>query len=313
MSTTPSGLPLATRLARAGVPDSLAAVLAETCTMAGAERRGEASRCVLDQAGARPVVEWLEGQLEAEPGPREAVVAMLGAAAVLFGAEEAGRLVLRHVPEAAEVLGEMAQEAEDEAIEDPLLATAAKAEPMMMRAALEHAAASDPEYNHELYMDESVLLPGFLLLDQGDADPVELNGALVSTPRGFAFVLTDGMLSPATAALLPAGVAEKGAVLFALDALEGAVFLVPDSFGLLGTDRADGADPEDGTDGEDSLPLDIGPSPDGDLYAHFELPRGETVSLCLAYSQWPAGKQEVLRRRFETVVQRVADALRRSA
>jgi hypothetical protein len=273
--------------------------------MAGSERHGEAARCVLDQAGARPVVEWLEGQLEAEPGPRESVVAMLGAAAVLFGAEEAGRLVLRHVPEAAEVLGEMAQEAEDEAMEDPMLATAAKAEPMMMRAALEHAAASDPDYNHELYMDESVLLPGFLLLDQGDADPVELNGALVSTPRGFAFVLTDGMLSPATAALLPPGVPEKGAVLFALDDLEGAVFLVPDSFGLLGTDRADG-----GADREDSLPLDIGPSPDGDLYAHFELPRGETVSLCLAYSHWPAAKQEVLRRRFETVVERVAEALR---
>jgi hypothetical protein len=292
MPTTPPGLTLALRLAGAGIPDGLAAVLAEVCAVPPEKRTGEAAACVLDREGALKVVEWLEGQLGQDAQSRDAVVAMLGAGAVLFGAEESARLVLRHVPAAAAALEEMAGESEDAAGEDPLMSVEAKAEPLMLRAALERAAASDPQYNRELYMDESVLLPGFMLVPQADGETLELNGALVSTPGGFVFVLSDGMLSPGTASLLPPGRLKQGTLEFRLDQISDAVFLVPaalEEFDVAGTE--------------------LGTSPDGELYAHFEVPPDGVVSMCLVYTHWPVSRQEVLLRRFETVVGRVATAL----
>jgi hypothetical protein len=186
----------------------------------------------------------------------------------------------------------MAGESEDAAGEDPLMSVEAKAEPLMLRAALERAAASDPQYNRELYMDESVLLPGFMLVPQADGETLELNGALVSTPGGFVFVLSDGMLSPGTASLLPPGRLKQGTLEFRLDQISDAVFLVPaalEEFDVAGAE--------------------LGTSPDGELYAHFEVPPDGVVSMCLVYTHWPVSRQEVLLRRFETVVGRVATAL----
>jgi hypothetical protein len=187
----------------------------------------------------------------------------------------------------------MAQESEEAAWEDPLLSVEAKAEPLMVRAALEIAAASDPNFNRELYTDESVLMPGFMIVPQGNADPVELNGALVSTPGGFVFVLSDGLLSAETAGLLPVERLGKGAQEFLLGQISTAVFLVPDSVEEL--------EAGEGTE--------LGRSPDGELYAHFEVPPRGVVSIGLVYSHWPASRQEVLLRRFETIMERVEDAL----
>lgn len=294
MPTTPPGLTLALRLVDAGVPDGLAAVFAEACTLPPGRRTGEAAGCVLDQAGALRGVELLEGQLGPHVPTRDAVVALLGAGAVLFGAEESARLVLRHMPAAEQALQEMAQESEEAAWDDPLLSVEAKAEPLMLRAALERAAASDPHFDRELYMDESVLLPGFMIVPQANGDSVELNGALVSTPGGFVFVLSDGLLSEETAGLLPTGRLGEGSQEFLLRQVAAAVFLVPDSVEELGA--GEGAE--------------LGRSPDGELYAHFEVPPRGVVSIGLVYSHWPASRQEVLLRRFETMVGRVEDALR---
>lgn len=293
MPITPPGLALAMRLVAAGVPDGLAAVLAEACTLPPEKRTGEAAACVLDQAGALQVVEWLEAQLGQHASTRDAVVAMLGAGAVLFGAEESGRLVLKHVPAAAEAIEEMSRESEDAAADDPLVSVEARAEPLMLRAALERAAATDPKFNRELYMDESVVLPGFLLVPRGD-ESVELNGALVSTPGGFVFVLTDSLLSGATAGLVPRGELEQGSLSFRLDQLIGAVFFAPEVL--------------EGLDGWENV--DFGPSPDGELHAHFEVRNHALISVCVAYSQLPASKQDLLLRRFETLVGRVDTALR---
>lgn len=293
MPTTPPGLTLALRLVSSGVPDGLAAVLAEACALPPGRRTGEAAGCVLDQAGALRVVELLEGQLGLQVSTRDAVVALLGAGAVLFGAEESARLVLKHVPAAEQALEEMAQESEEAAWEDPLLSVEAKAEPLMLRAALELAAASDPGFNRELYMDESVLLPGFMIVPQGNAESVELNGALVSTPGGFVFVLSDGLLSAETAELLPAERLGKGAQEFLLSQISAAVFLVPDA--------VEEIEAGEGTE--------LGRSPDGELYAHFEVPPRGVVSIGLVYSHWPASRQEVLLRRFETILGRVDGAL----
>lgn len=295
MPITPPGLTLAMRLAGSGIPDGLAAVLAEVCALPPDKRSGEAAGCVLDQAGALPVVEWLEGQLGPDVKIRDAVVAMLGASAVLFGAEEAGRLVLRHVPAAVDALEEMAQESEDAAGEDPLLSVEARAEPLMLRAALERAAATDPQYNRELYMDESVVLPGFLLVARRDEESVELNGAFVSTPGGFVFVLSDSLLSGATAGLVPRGELEQGALSFALDQIVEAVFLVPEPIGEFETEPP---------------VVEFGPSPDGEIHAHFGVRNRAVISVCLAYSRWPASRQEAFLHRFETMVERVAAALR---
>ncbi|BCT77649.1 hypothetical protein SCMU_34910 [Sinomonas cyclohexanicum] len=293
MPITPPGLALAMRLVAAGVPDGLAAVLAEACAVPPEKRTGEAAACVLDQAGALQVVEWLEAQLGQHTSTRDAVVAMLGAGAVLFGAEESGRLVLKHVPAAAEAIEEMSRESEDAAADDPLVSVEARAEPLMLRAALERAAATDPKFNRELYMDESVVLPGFLLVPRGD-ESVELNGALVSTPGGFVFVLTDSLLSGATAGLVPRGELEQGSLSFRLDQLIGAVFFAPEVL--------------EGLDGWENV--DFGPSPDGELHAHFEVRNHALISVCVAYSQLPASKQDLLLRRFETLVGRVDTALR---
>ncbi|GAB3277351.1 hypothetical protein GCM10027449_16950 [Sinomonas notoginsengisoli] len=282
------------RLAGSGIPDGLAAVLAEVCAVPPEKRGGEAAACVLDQAGALRVVEWLEGQLGEDVQIRDAVVAMLGGCAVLFGAEEAGRLVLRHVPAAVDALEEMAQESEDAAGEDPLLSVEARAEPLMLQAALERAAPTDPLYDRELYMDESVVLPGFLLVPRRGAESVELNGALVSTPGGFVFVLSDSLLSGATAGLVPKGELEQGALAFRLDEILEALFLVPEVI-----DEFETA-PEVG----------FGPSPDGELHAHFGVRNHAVITVCLAYSQWPASRREALLERFETMIKRVAAALR---
>ncbi|WP_235780534.1 hypothetical protein [Sinomonas notoginsengisoli] len=294
MPFTPPGLALAMRLAGSGIPDGLAAVLAEVCAVPPEKRGGEAAACVLDQAGALRVVEWLEGQLGEDVQIRDAVVAMLGGCAVLFGAEEAGRLVLRHVPAAVDALEEMAQESEDAAGEDPLLSVEARAEPLMLQAALERAAPTDPLYDRELYMDESVVLPGFLLVPRRGAESVELNGALVSTPGGFVFVLSDSLLSGATAGLVPKGELEQGALAFRLDEILEALFLVPEVI-----DEFETA-PEVG----------FGPSPDGELHAHFGVRNHAVITVCLAYSQWPASRREALLERFETMIKRVAAALR---
>lgn len=294
MPITPPGLALAMRLVAAGIPDGLAAVLAETCTVRPEKRTGEAGACVVDQAAALQVVEWLEAQLGPGASTRDAVVAMLGAGAVLFGAEESGRLVLKHVPAAAEAIEEMSRESEEAAGQDPLVSVEARAEPLMLRAALERAAATDPRFDHELYMDESVLLPGFLLVSREDGESVELNGALVSTPGGFVFVLTDSMLSGATAGLVPPGELDQGALVFGLDQLVGAVFFAPVVLDGLGAWEG----------------VDFGPSPDGELYAHFEVRNHALISVCIAYSQLPASKQDILLRRFETIAERVDAVLR---
>lgn len=293
MPVTPPGLTLALRLVDEGIPDGLAAILAEACAVPPEKRSGEAAGCVLDQPGALRVVEWLEGQVGSEVQPRDSVVAMLGAAAVLFGAEEAARLVLRHVPSAVEALEEMALESEDAAGEDPLLSVEAQAEPLMLRAALERAAASDPLYDRELYMDESVVLPGFLLVPRGESASMELNGALVSTPGGFVFVLSDSLLSGETAGLVPRGELEHGALSFRLEQIAGALFSLPEGLGGFGAGQQ----------------VAFGPSPDGELHAHFEVRDHALVSVCIAYAKWPASTQDVLLRRFETVVERVARAL----
>lgn len=294
MPITPPGLALAMRLVAAGIPDGLAAVLAETCTVPPQKRRGQAAACVLDQAGALQVVEWLEAQLGSGTSTRDAVVAMLGAGAVMFGAEESGRLVLEHVPAAAEAIEEMSRESEDAAAEDPLVSVEARAEPLMLRAALERAAATDPAFNHELYMDESVVLPGFLLVARGDEESMELNGALVSTPGGIVFVLTDSLLSGATAGLVPRGELEQGSLGFLLGQLVGAVVFAPVVL--------------DGLDEWENV--DFGPSPDGELHIHFEVRNHALISVCIAYSQLPASRQDLMLHRFETVVQRVNAALR---
>lgn len=293
MSLTPSCLSLAQRLVESGVPEGLAAVLAHASTAAPGERSGEAAACVLDEQGALRVTTWLETQLAAGMDSREALVTILGAAALLFGAEEAGRLVLSHMPSAVQALEEMMLESEDAAADDPMLASAAKAEALMLQAALARAAAEDPRYNHGLYMDESVVLPGFLLAARRGSEAVELNGALVSTPGGLVFVLSDGMLSAETASLLPEGALERGSVAFRLDEIAEAVFLVPESFG--------GADAPTG--------VDFGRTPDGEVHAYIDVRGHGLLSICLAYSHWPAARQEVLRRRFETLVERVGSAL----
>ena len=293
MPSPPRGLTMALRLVDVGVPDGLAALLADAYAAPAGKRTGEAAGCVLDQPGILRVVEWLEGQLGAGIPTRDAVVAMLGASAVLFGAEEGARLVLKHVPAAAPALEEMEQESEDAAGEDPLLSVEAKAEPLMLRAALERAAASDPNYHRELYMDESVLLPGFVVVPQRGAESIELNGALVSTPGGFVFVLSDGMLSAETAALVPTDRLRPDQLEFRLEQITSTVFLVPDAAGDLEVPGAE-----------------LGSSPDGELYAHFDVPPRGLVSIGIVYSHWPASRQDALLRRFRTVVERVTAAKR---
>jgi hypothetical protein len=294
MPITPPGVSLALRLVTTGIPDGFAALLAEACTLPPQRRAGEAAACVVDQATAQQVVEWLEGQVTPETGQRDAVVAMLGAGAVLFGAEESGRLVLKHVPYAADVLEEMAIETQDDAGEDPMLSVEAQAETLMLKAALERAEAADPDYDHGLYMDESVILPGFLLVPRRGQDAVELNGALVSTPGGLVFVLSDSLLSGATAGLIPPGELEQGSLSVLYDQIDAAVFQAPAPLG--------GFEPAPG--------LDFGPSPNGELHAHLDVHDHALVSICLAYSLWPEGRREALLRRFETMVERVAEALR---
>lgn len=235
------------------------------------------------------VVLRLEEQLAHSGSSREALAAVLGALSLLFGAEEAGRLVLRHVEGAPELLATMGETMD----EDALMSVAVRAEPIMMKAALDRVAAEDPRSDRQLDMDESVLLPGFLLVPEGSG-MVELNGALVSTPGGFVFMLSGSLLSPGAVGVPPAAPVRDGALLFGLEEIEGAVLLVPDGFDAVQAGPG----------------LDVGPAPDGDIYAHFKVTGHGLVSICLAYSHWPPDKQGVLRRRFETMAERAARALR---
>lgn len=289
VSASGSPVPLGARLAGAGVPGALAAVLAQLCTLGPEERQGDAGRCPVGRERSLEVVLRLEEELAHCDSSREALAAVLGTLSLLFGAEEAGRLVLRHVEGATKLLASMGETMD----EDALMAVAVRAEPIMMRAALERVAAEDPCSDRQLDMDESVLLPGFLLVPQGSG-MIELNGALVSTPRGFVFMLSGPLLSPGTVEVPPGAPVRDGAVLFGLEEIEEAVLLVPDGFDAI----------------EAGPGIDVGLTPDGDIYAHFDVTGQGLVSICLAYSHWPPDKQGVLRRRFETMAERAARALR---
>jgi hypothetical protein len=282
------------RLVEVGVPEQLALVFAVASTSPAGQRAGDAAGCVLEPQDALKVVEWTEKQLAGELQLRQRVFALLGAAALLFGAEEGSRIVLRHMPEAVRAVEEMANEPDD-GDDDSLLSAAARAEPLMLRTALERAAASDPGYSRELYMDESVLLPGFIVADRGGAaEPAELSGALVSTPHGIVFALSDAMLSEATARLIPYGLLEHGTLHFGLDELTAAALFLPDNFGE-----------------EDEAPgVDYGPSPDDDVHVHFTLRGRRRLSVRLLFAGWPAARLEVLVRRLDTMVERIAEALR---
>ena len=283
------------RLAGLGVPKDLAVVFAEASTSTQGERTGDAAGCVLDPAGALQAVRRLEEMLAGGVEPVGRVFTLLGVAALLFGAEEGSRIVLHHMPEAVTALQEMASEPEDSPLGDSLLASAARAEPLMLKAALELAASSDPHYDHQLYMDESVLLPGFIVADRAGADAVELSGALVTTPREMIFVLSDAVLSEATARLIPEGLLEHGTLTFRLEELTAATFYLPEAF----------------ADVKEDPRVDFGPSPDEDVHAHFELEEHRQLNVRLLYARWPAGRQESLRRRVASVVERVGNALNR--
>ena len=283
------------RLVGLGVPEELALVFAEASTSSARERTGDAAACVLEPSGARQAVQRLEEQLAGGVQPVAKVFTVLGVAALLFGAEEGARIVLHYMPAAVQALQEMALEAEDGSREDSLLASAARAEPLMLKAALQQAASSDPHYDHQLYMDESVLLPGFVVADRDRAEPVELSGALVTTPREMIFVLSDAVLSEATARLIPEGLLEHGTLTFRLEELTAATFYLPESFSDITEDSR----------------VDFGPSPDEDVHAHFELEEHRQLNVRLLYARWPLGRQESLRRRLASVVERVGNALNR--
>ena len=281
------------RLVGVGVPEDLALVFAEASTSPAGERTGDAAACVLEPSGARQAVRHLEEQLAGSVQPLGRVFTLLGVAALLFGAEEGSRIVLHYMPAAVKALQEMADEPEDAPREDSLLASAARAEPLMLKAALEQAASSDPHYDHQLYMDESILLPGFIVADRDGAEPVELSGALVTTPREMIFVLSDAVLSEATARLIPEGLLAHGTLSFRLEELTAVTFYLPGDF----------------ADVEEASRVEFGPSPDDDVHAHFELEGHRQLSVRLLYARWPAGRQEGLRRRLAAVVERVGDAL----
>ena len=283
------------RLVGLGVPEDLALVFAEASTSIPGDRTGDAAACVLEPERALRAVEQIEEQLSRGVQPVGKVFTLLGVAALLFGAEEGARIVLEHMPAAVQALQEMANEPEDASAGDSLLASAARAEPLMLKAALERSASSDPHYDHQLYMDESVLLPGFVVADRERAEPVELSGALVTTPGEMVFVLSDAVLSEATARLIPAGLLEHGTLSFRLEELTAVTFYLPDALADFG----------------EASRVGFGPSPDDDVHAHFELKGHRQLSVRLLYARWPSNRQEALRRRLSSVIERVRDALQR--
>lgn len=294
VGTTPAGGSLAMRLVGVGVPEALALVLAEACTTPPEQRTGEAALCVLELPDALEVAGWLEQNLTGgDLG--DTVFKLLGAAGALFGAEVGSRIVLDHMPAAVEALEAMADsEPEADSAPDSLFAAMARAEPLMLKAALELAASSDPRYDRGLYMDESVLLPAFVVAGPEDAEPAEYSGALVSTPYGIVFVLSNAVLSESTARLVPEdGLLGEGALHVGLEKITAAAFFVPEALGEF----------------EGVAGVQLGLSPDGDVHVHLELEGLGPFGVRLLFAGWPPGRQDALRRRLAVIMERIGDAL----